>query len=1827
MAETGIPLRDEVKVRLPDILDGGHFLQFSLVSIELNDGFWEMDNDNGSNGLVPEPLAETLIPLSSSSTREKVSGTKITTIIPNGLHRIKIGKFQLQVETRLASSVHVSDPAVAMVLRDFPYAKDSPDGEGSDGLSTVVEDQLAIPQSRSSIGLDGLPGANIGSVNNVPFYRIISNASEQSVVHHFHTLVFMHMCNFVNRGTPEFDLRTASHLLIGSDDYAVESVSPPSKDFLFMMDNARSLFELVRKAKIKFLADSIGVVSGKRLLNKFLKDFLDGFDEASLSLRLREARTTRGISGDFSASSIDKDASRSLDSSSNRSQVQQFESLFEKVNDALEDKLLESAVRLTVQQEDQTYSSSSGRLGDQPLYARNSLGMSTRGDGYNNGLITRRAYGATKTDQMRAEAEMHGHRMHFTFFDDDETVMTEDLRDSRHEKPPPMETVLENIGASEGGGNLMNQWGIAEDDSHFDELTQASAFGSFPSHSQEFLGTPLSMGERARSMAKSFGENSNLAKRVNTVAQVMIAPCMAPSLTTVLVTGTGNSPGKSKISPIGGPIIDGAFFVKETTHSNIYPQVTNSPRREENGVSDERKQAVISPGSDAEDEEELGQVNSPNSDYWKYPGAPANGRLRSVYRDALNDQLVFSIPILGDGGYVPGIDNFEKDQPYIYESIFVLWLQAWLDHAALMSEGVRTKSSKLKKKLATLDFSSVTFQHYEPTQPQSIAGSFTAHLDVILPICLKSLVLRCSVGTSEKGKLPTTILDRRHMEILELIMHLMAGGLICQVLSADNDRKASDDALLVALSSSDSVLEFLIGLFAIIHPAQVSVLIKKYFNTLEDCETTNGVEMPDENAVDLAVATNDNSSEIVWTHKSLQRVRCARQLRLHAAEKLSTMPRFVALNYPCKFNAQGHNPSCPNPSWTNQNTGPKQMDSNSTMESPLFIDNVERYPKSYWLAELLVNECLTICSRSCEAVVAEAMAQIKASSQKRPPRRNRRGNALSRDDLLRFQSTAIHAITCVYELLLRRHAMDTRFQSNDCRSRVAAMFVHPILENSVNAIQWLSRMESTHKVRSLWLLCFVHILQEAPEVLLREHMRSYCSPPYRIHRIIRLLRLSASTFQCFFIENHDQDLSSILLQKFSPWLVQEIFNTICAATNMLVDECVPIMSSVPHEERVMAHGILDLLLHVVATPQSPVTHLRALGGASQALDKFGVALFLEAVDESLEHWARMVLTLMNSTSLSVRSMSVDFIVSLLGGAFEEGGNMDEIALVFVTVLPEVVAREIALFSVSGKISNMKDVECSLWPLRRALADVEETNPLDDDRVDPQLSPFLGTFCRTCQAVIDSVLIELRLKGSQCVIVGSRIQVSPENDLAKSFRMDHGNRNVNRSESLCSVHTFDADEESVFEAANFFLPETAPSQRLRWLLTLKSLHESKGQWVEAAETLILCAKTIADAIPYIKTVWRPSRFVLWHNNRRSLWLSTIGEEVGIPDRGNAQVMEFADSFLEPPNLLSTVQSGSDGKLGQPTVAIMCKMLTQVTKEAVVKYMDEGGMEALAYLRLEHLLKGMMGVIEEHSSALDDDRGDLSSHTHLVEENAALRKMAASLNGDLTRLAERLLLLAEEKEDGEGAGSGIAHGTSRFSAKKPNDRQYYVKVLLLGKKPERFIESTTIPTFLEWESSSICRVPKESVARAFAISKDGVATYLPKISSAKGRVEQNICAAFAKPLLDALCNELTSESIVLSTEPPTDEVLNTKGDTITFLVVSLVNMEPLDAMNKRIDAMGSDTSRPIESKRFFITKKSSTRSRSTHLVEFTVAQQFPCALSRQRTLITSEFVSES
>jgi len=337
------------------------------------------------------------------------------------------------------------------------------------------------------------------------------------------------------------------------------------------------------------------------------------------------------------------------------------------------------------------------------------------------------------------------------------------------------------------------------------------------------------------------------------------------------------------------------------------------------------------------------------------------------------------------------------------------------------------------------------------------------------------------------------------------------------------------------------------------------------------------------------------------------------------------------------------------------------------------------------------------------------------------------------------------------------------------------------------------------------------------------------------NKFLKALKVCASTFQEF--------QKRTFTNRMSPWLVQESFNTISAASIVLVDECCDILSSrSSYDLMTMMEGVLTLLLQIISTPLSSVTLLRSLGAVSHLLSKVGAETFLAASGDNLQHWGRMIFTLMNSTSLSVRSMAVDLTVSLLGSVYKEGGNIDGIAQIFITVLPEVVAREIAQYGASKKLETANCIERSIWPLRRALADIEDTDPDDDDRVDAILIPFLKQFCRVCQATVDGVFVEIRLMGDECTIMGNKVKISTGGMTA---------RNDGHKYPLKWI--FDADEESLFEVADFFSPEASPAQKLRWLLTLKRLHEFKGQWVEAAETLILCARAAADAIPHINNV--------------------------------------------------------------------------------------------------------------------------------------------------------------------------------------------------------------------------------------------------------------------------------------------------------------------------------------------------------------------------------------
>ena len=417
----------------------------------------------------------------------------------------------------------------------------------------------------------------------------------------------------------------------------------------------------------------------------------------------------------------------------------------------------------------------------------------------------------------------------------------------------------------------------------------------------------------------------------------------------------------------------------------------------------------------------------------------------------------------------------------------VLWLREWLDH-------VETTLKKRDNRSSAGHVATFPIPLFNPIS--SGVGDvfcFYAHMDYLLPLCLKSIVLRYSDEVSSNFTAATkAILDDNHMLIFEAFVELLVRGLVGQALSGFGPPDERDKALVRALASSDGVLDFLVGLTSLLHPQHMNVLLTKYFHTLRDCETEH---------LEEHIAAGD----FKWTEESLHRVRCSRQLRIRAIEVFASLPSFLALNYPLKFAGQAILTKGSKPSWISQYRE-ITIEKSAVQTAPTYEDGIERLPKSGWLAELLVGEGLSVCSLSCEAVVAEAMAHmevsrhINAGSQfsKSSALKKRPGAALKREDLLMFQSLAIHAITCVYELVLRRHAMDRRFQKDSSRERIAALFARSILHKSIGSVRWLARMESTHKVRSIWLLCFVYVLQEAPDALIRDYVRSCCNPEVRL---------------------------------------------------------------------------------------------------------------------------------------------------------------------------------------------------------------------------------------------------------------------------------------------------------------------------------------------------------------------------------------------------------------------------------------------------------------------------------------------------------------------------------------------------------------------------------------------------------------------------------------------------------------------------------------------------------------------------------------------------------
>ena len=530
---TGIPMLDEIKVRLPDTLDGSHFIQCSLFSLR-----------DTEKSFMPEIVSETFIPLSSSSSREPVSKAHVVTIIPNGVHRIKIGDFQLLVESRLVSSVHSSDPGVALVLRNFPFASE---------VKNVENHQLMMISSSRGTSFGGFP-ANNEDTRVAPVCKVISNTSEQALLVHFRALVFIHLRNLLNSSRPQFAFKDSRRFFRERrSSSSAPGFTSLTEGTSFLMANLQSLLFLLDKVKSRFQIRSRRQSNSySHLKDRFLKDFLDSFDEASFSSQLHQVGLDHEST--FEPMQAGDEMIDAVESNPSEEDKEAEEKVIDSVLVALEDALLETALNAVAKQDRLKYAPKTVSLSTTVKFrsVRSGVKITKAGD---QGLI-RTAFGASKTDRMRAEAELYDAGARMTeLFDDDETVITTATFMSRrsefqtdssssflHSNREPMKAGYEFSMSDARASESYRQWGLtANEEGTLFQYNSPVKTMKDDSYFDRFSGTPFAQ------LAQPIERAKYVAQRINTAAQVALTPCMAPNLSSMLARKASLSPPKRSI--------------------------------------------------------------------------------------------------------------------------------------------------------------------------------------------------------------------------------------------------------------------------------------------------------------------------------------------------------------------------------------------------------------------------------------------------------------------------------------------------------------------------------------------------------------------------------------------------------------------------------------------------------------------------------------------------------------------------------------------------------------------------------------------------------------------------------------------------------------------------------------------------------------------------------------------------------------------------------------------------------------------------------------------------------------------------------------------------------------------------------------------------------------------------------------------------------------------------------------------------------------------------------------------------------------------------------
>ena len=466
---TDIPLRDEVKIRLPDILDKRHFLQFTLLLVK-NEA---------------EVVAETEIPFIISS-KESSSGGRVTTIIPNGLHRILMNEgVQVHIETRKVSSLHVSDSSVAMLLRDYPHAVEQQRIDGDSVISHTSD-------------------ASSAALNS-----ILAMASGQAVMQHFRVLLYATVLDFIDHKCPPFYFESLSGKPDDKSEFSRHRLVAWEKtDALSAL--VRGIIHILDKTRTSFQRDDI--LPSPRFL-RLIKSFVDNFDEKSYGNRGQGEKSSLDTSsqeGSVNSTSVeamgfDQDSFESFGAAGNANPV--------------------SPMRIP------KYRVSSPRsqleLHPNPL--------------------TRRAFVATKSEQLRAELSLNDEDGD-GYFDDDETVATFASRMDSGSAFPDILLESKSFADTHDDASIVvpkSKRSTGNGSTGFAARTPKAKRGS-PKHQASF-----SISKRAE----------YVAHRVGTVAQLVMAPCVAPVVEVDQLTPTNSKEG-FEIVQKGASVRCGLFFLK-----------------------------------------------------------------------------------------------------------------------------------------------------------------------------------------------------------------------------------------------------------------------------------------------------------------------------------------------------------------------------------------------------------------------------------------------------------------------------------------------------------------------------------------------------------------------------------------------------------------------------------------------------------------------------------------------------------------------------------------------------------------------------------------------------------------------------------------------------------------------------------------------------------------------------------------------------------------------------------------------------------------------------------------------------------------------------------------------------------------------------------------------------------------------------------------------------------------------------------------------------------------------------------------------------------------